>query len=340
MGRVFKSSFDGTRPLIVAKNGFVNGVTAAYVKHYNLVIRPDDVWIAILTQLNFYINAHAEELRDKFVDHQGQKTLVLSSSTPLVYPDSCNLFSEIRGQIHENVIDKSLIPWILPNFSTTTANDEATCSVVIMNTLKEHVSHLMLGGCGIPFLTLDGTQMDWISIVARLERLSEFGSEPELWARMLRVVLMHFIRAFYNQGVERHFWESMVHDVDNRRPSCLSGWIGVFCAWDARGKFRLEKLPENWRDNGFGDGPSWAFFDGFRLPPMFKIVEGFAEVDVSLFGRSDSDSSSETEYHCSMLAGHMGFHMDGRSKTVHITPHWFLYFKGEKQHHSSGFWMQ
>ncbi|KAI1785227.1 hypothetical protein LXA43DRAFT_151204 [Ganoderma leucocontextum] len=34
-----------------------------YRSHHHLRIRPDDVWLAILVQLNFYINAHAEELR-------------------------------------------------------------------------------------------------------------------------------------------------------------------------------------------------------------------------------------------------------------------------------------
>lgn len=39
-------------------------------------IRPEDVWFAIIAQLSFYINRHAEELRGKFVPFEGEKELV------------------------------------------------------------------------------------------------------------------------------------------------------------------------------------------------------------------------------------------------------------------------
>ena len=34
-------------------NGFVHTVLAAYNQHHHLILRPDDVWIAILAQFNF-----------------------------------------------------------------------------------------------------------------------------------------------------------------------------------------------------------------------------------------------------------------------------------------------
>ncbi|KAG6823016.1 hypothetical protein H0H92_011714 [Tricholoma furcatifolium] len=51
--RVLQSSLNKGQDLLMRKNGFVYGVLEAYNKHYNLIIRPDDVWIAILSQLNF-----------------------------------------------------------------------------------------------------------------------------------------------------------------------------------------------------------------------------------------------------------------------------------------------
>jgi hypothetical protein len=57
------------------RNGFVDGAIEAYNNHQNLEIRPDDIWLSILSQLNIYVNKHAEELRDMFVDHQGQEHL-------------------------------------------------------------------------------------------------------------------------------------------------------------------------------------------------------------------------------------------------------------------------
>lgn len=60
-------------------NGFVYACINAYNSHQNLVIRPDDIWIAILTQFSMYVNRHAEELRSYFVAHEGKKELVVKS---------------------------------------------------------------------------------------------------------------------------------------------------------------------------------------------------------------------------------------------------------------------
>jgi hypothetical protein len=44
-------------------NGFVQGVIEAYNGHHAISIRPDDVWLGILTQFSFYVNANSEQLR-------------------------------------------------------------------------------------------------------------------------------------------------------------------------------------------------------------------------------------------------------------------------------------
>ena len=65
--QLLQSSFADLRRddrLFATKNGFVHACMEAYNEHHRLVIRPEDVWFAILTQLGSYINAHAEELRD------------------------------------------------------------------------------------------------------------------------------------------------------------------------------------------------------------------------------------------------------------------------------------
>jgi hypothetical protein len=58
-----------------SENGFVWSACHAYNQHHHLTIRPEDVWFAILTQISFFINANAEDLRSFFVEHDGQKEL-------------------------------------------------------------------------------------------------------------------------------------------------------------------------------------------------------------------------------------------------------------------------
>jgi Domain of unknown function (DUF4419) len=64
-------------PIIPCGNGFVETVIQAYNGHHALIIRPDDVWLAILTQFNFFVNGRAEMLRSHFVHHEGQRHLVV-----------------------------------------------------------------------------------------------------------------------------------------------------------------------------------------------------------------------------------------------------------------------
>tara|TARA_R110002003_G_scaffold104_44_gene8615 strand:+ start:36807 stop:37184 length:378 start_codon:yes stop_codon:yes gene_type:complete len=66
-------------------NGFVRALFSAYSSHHHLTIRPEDVWFAMLSQINFYINAHAEELRDHFVSHEGKKSSSVRTLEPSVH---------------------------------------------------------------------------------------------------------------------------------------------------------------------------------------------------------------------------------------------------------------
>ncbi|KAJ7732776.1 hypothetical protein DFH07DRAFT_700551, partial [Mycena maculata] len=60
--------------IIANENGFVNTVMSAYSNHYAL-IRPDDVWLAIIAQFSFFVNANAELLRANFVAHERKREL-------------------------------------------------------------------------------------------------------------------------------------------------------------------------------------------------------------------------------------------------------------------------
>ena len=47
----------------------------AYAYHIPLMLRPDDIWLAICQGVARHIDIHQKELRKKFVDFDGKKTL-------------------------------------------------------------------------------------------------------------------------------------------------------------------------------------------------------------------------------------------------------------------------
>ena len=65
-----------------SQNGLVNTVLAAHNQHHALVLRPDDIWLTIVTQFSFFVNKHAEQLRGRFVAHTGQKHIELVTRSP------------------------------------------------------------------------------------------------------------------------------------------------------------------------------------------------------------------------------------------------------------------
>src|SRR6187549_871702 len=80
--KVLHSSFgnwkDGAT-LVPYGNGFVDGVIRAFNQDLHLVLRPDDVWLAILVQFSQYVAGNAEELRHHFVEHDGKQKLCIDA---------------------------------------------------------------------------------------------------------------------------------------------------------------------------------------------------------------------------------------------------------------------
>jgi hypothetical protein len=58
-------------------NGFINGVIRAFNQDLHLVIRPNDVWQAIVLQFSFFVNGNAESLWKIFVAHEGKRKLTI-----------------------------------------------------------------------------------------------------------------------------------------------------------------------------------------------------------------------------------------------------------------------
>jgi hypothetical protein len=109
----------------------VHTIISAYNKHHNLIIRPDDVWITILTQFNFYVNADAELLRASFVAHEGKQELKVRTQASRHTMDFGAMSRQMVGLLAKVIIDPTLREWVMPDFSTTTLNDKTVGAISI-----------------------------------------------------------------------------------------------------------------------------------------------------------------------------------------------------------------
>ncbi|KDR84407.1 hypothetical protein GALMADRAFT_237259 [Galerina marginata CBS 339.88] len=305
------------------RNGFVQAVTHAYNRHHHLIIRPDDVWIAILSQLSIYVNKHAESLRSQFVAHKGKAKLTVIASGSRHTVDFGGLAKQMTDKIGENIVNPSLKTWILPNFTTTTPNDTVVCSVMMMATMKTYFDYEMTM-CGLPSVTLEGEKSDWEKLYQRVDTLETFGDEPKAWAKLLRPVLRRFAEAF-NGEPDIDFWNKVSHHYSlGSGTQYLSGWITAFCVWDSEGKWQATPRSAT-PVISFGEKKYHPklMLDKVHYPSIDSadVPMGFCEVDVKVV-------DDEGVLDCVMIAGHMANLVEGRYKdTLRPIPSWFMYVK-------------
>ncbi|MCJ1308019.1 hypothetical protein MMC25_001669 [Agyrium rufum] len=292
-------------------NGFVQGAIHAYSHHHHLVIRPEDVWFAILTQLSLYINKHAEELRGKLVAHKGQKKLVLVAEA---------LFSEfiwmMGNAIQENIRDQDLREWIMPSFSTTTDNDRVVASAIMMATMQRYFTYEFDPiTCGLPSVCLLGEKTDWQLIEDRLEKLATFGEEPTRWMKLLRPVLKRMVQGFDEPTAPDtlFFWNRIAHvTAMGSGTDYYSGWISAFCFWDDDGQCLDHKsyrypggksLTELTVASKWNDSDSFLALDDvlYHRVDVNNVPSGYSTVPVDI-----RPEAGEYVFEASLLAGSMG----------------------------------
>jgi len=308
---------ESTTLISYAKRGLVSAIVKAYNTHHNLVLRPDDIWQAILTQFSFYVNANAEDLRDKFVDFQGKKTLEISAYGTLFTVDFGTLAKRmVDEQITKNIKDPEVTKWLLPAFTTTTNEDRIAASVTIMSTLKAYFEYGFSLGCGIPYVTLLGTVEDWEMLRKKADGLLQYDIENKdpvmkKWHGLLSKVLDEFVKSAKGES-NLEFWDKVAHyKRGGSGPSYLSGWVTVFACFNNDGEWQGDK---NYRSVSGGD---WPFIDTDDIPV------GAVSVPVAI-------DDNGKEYEAMMNAGQFIYGVIGDNlDTIQPRNDWSIAIKSE-----------
>ncbi|KAL1855726.1 hypothetical protein Daus18300_011009 [Diaporthe australafricana] len=255
-----------------SRNGLVWTAYHACTRHHQLVIGPEDVWFAILTQISFYIHRHSEELRPFFVAHGGKKKFGVKSDV-MGFDDMARAMGDVIG---ENVVHPELRDWILPSFSTTS-----------------------YGHCGLPSASFKSPPEGdgWREILRRLDTLELLGSEPSTFASMLRPILSNIIFSLddpIGDDAER-FWKESMHPDCYSGTDCFTGWLTAFCYWDEQGK-----VSEFWDKAGDTTRPEDISYPTIAVE---KIPSGLISVPVEVRDKGEI-------YRATFLAGSFGIHVE------------------------------
>lgn len=299
-------------------NAFVAAVHTAFANHYPLVLSPDQIWLVIAQGFAFHVNANAEKLRKKFVDHEGKKTIqvvadFVKGSPTNPWGDVLDLFSE---EIRQNVGDKAYA-LLTPTFSTTGPVERAAANIVLMNTFKEYFMYQMVCICGIPEITLEGTPEDWNLLREKALSLGQF--DLEWWIDELKPILDQFVDAVSGK-VDLEFWRRIYKLKEAYGTHGINGWIVDLFPYirdgtnknHCLGKWKtipLSKEKKVIEDNPFavqeGSLTSGSFPPGVVSAPfLWKLL------------------TCEKEYNMKFFAGFMAATQDPKSLAIHPEIGW------------------
>ncbi len=210
----------------VSYHPVVAAIHLAFMNHCLLSLSPDTIWLMFIQGVANHINAHAEELRPEFVRHQGKiKIEVRRDDFVKGSPENpwSDVFNEFSVQIRDHV--GPTIDLFLPAFSTTGPVERAAAEVVLLDAMKSYFDYDVYTGCGIPSITIEGTQEDWQALAERVQGFEDIGLGS--WLEILSPILRQFVRASRGD-VDRTFWRSLYKFNSQSGGPVITGWITAF----------------------------------------------------------------------------------------------------------------
>jgi len=263
------------------EHGLVQAVRLAYSCHIPLELSPDHLWNAILQGVSNHIEKNSEELRSKFVNFDGKKTLEIirdgfTKGSP--HNDWAGCFDEWCEQI-EGFIGSENKEKLCPEFSTTGPLEIACMNATLMDAMKSYFEYSCMTCCGIKAVKLQGTQEDWERILHQVSGLREYGLD--WWVDYLEPIFETILQSYMGEEIHPLFWESIYKyysGAGSGTVPSVDGWITHLFPYTRSGKqshnlLTLEELYARGEEQSKGQR-------SFRQPPGFKrsaVPTGIAE---------------------------------------------------------------
>lgn len=203
---------------------FVAAVHISFAEHRPLVLSPDMFWLLVTQAFARHMRTNAEALRNRFVDHAGQKMLTVRRDEFVKGAednDWPSTFDEFSRQINEHIGDTNHAR-LVAEFSTTGAIEKAANEIVMMGALQSYFTYSVMTLCGIPEVQLEGTPEDWASLV---EQVSGFGDAYSL--KWIHPILPVLERISKNAGGhdDAALWKDFYKLDEQSGGPFITGWI-------------------------------------------------------------------------------------------------------------------
>ena len=224
------------------KKSLIQGLVNAYRYHYPITVTPDMIWLLVLQGFSRFLDKYHELVRKKFVNFEGKKTIYINRSETSVRGATPEIWDGIINECVEKIgenIGKETITNLQADFTTTNDVISFASKASIMSSMKHYFQYRVLTiGCGISYITLEGSLNDWEKIKSKIKYLSKFGLD--WWIKCLIPIIDKIIetKKYYDKKKEINneladFWKKMIRIKETYKilpydPDILNGWIIKF----------------------------------------------------------------------------------------------------------------
>lgn len=223
--RFFPNELANQKVISGWNNCFVAAIHTSFAEHRPLTLSPDAIWLTICQGVSIHINAHFDELESVIFKADKPDKIVVRNDDLVKGSEQWVELLHAFSDSTTKYVNDDYYAFFVPEFSTTTNIIRTSYEVTMLEGFSQAFEYIGDSGCGIPYITLQGAEEDWIGIYDRIDKIEALGMG--VWANELRGVVQKFIDAYHSK-IDLPFWQSIYKDHTEYGGSYVSGWFIKF----------------------------------------------------------------------------------------------------------------
>jgi hypothetical protein len=270
-------------------------VHGCFDQHVGLQLSPQVVWYMIVHEVAEHVKQNAGRYSNIFTTTPGEKRKIKSdlgvvhAGTPWEW---AGVIPKIRRPLREAVTGETM-DLFLPNFSTSTEEDEIALLVAFMDAASPYYGYEYITCCGIPSVNLTGEARDWELLLMQTEQLARAFPGLDAYFADLLPVIAKIANTAAGAALDEQFWTSIYKYDGGSGGPYINGWLTAFFAhintyrglkprtefgWEQMAKSSFGGLTTDQFPSHVSHVPFEWTHHGNKMPPM-ALAAGIIGVD-------------------------------------------------------------
>lgn len=191
----------------------------AWANHLGVVVSPDIIWHLFLCEFAQLVEQEKETYRSLFSRSDEKQTILVYSEDRVVMPME-SLVDAMRDYVPTDV------DLFLPNFSTDTELSRFVLCAAFADLCSPYYDYAMYC-CDIPFVRVQGTQQDWLSLynsaIAIRDLMPERVQKHRVWATRFAATISTLMAKMDDQDWLRGIFS--LEECGSGSDTFVRGWI-------------------------------------------------------------------------------------------------------------------